>query len=237
MRYLLVAVLFISISSQAQWKSFKVSSRGDTLNRVDMNGLKQGPWVIHMDELRGERGYDEQGYFKDDKKDGRWTRFSLDGDVIAHENYRWGQKDGKNEYFNYQGEPIRDEYWRAIDPKNPYDTVKVFDVNDPTKVLRTVVVRVESATVKNGTWKYYDPERGKVDKTELWVMDKLKTKDDPKPDDDLAPIDVTGTDPKKADTKKADEKKTVAKPPQVVEFEKKNAGKKKIRVRDGNTGY
>ncbi|MGE5518633.1 MAG: toxin-antitoxin system YwqK family antitoxin [Candidatus Dadabacteria bacterium] len=236
MRYILLAVLFISATANAQWKTFKLSPRGDTLNRIDLNGLKQGPWVVHTDDLRGERGFDEQGYFWNDKKEGRWTRFSLDGDVIAKENYRWGQKDGRNEYFNYQGEPIREEFWRAIDPQNPYDTVKVFDVNDQTKVLKTIVVRVESATVKHGTWRYFDPQTGKIEKTEKWVMDKLKTKDDEQAaiaaNDDLAPIDVTKSDPKKTEAKK-----TVAKPQVVLDFEKKNAGKKKIKVRDGSTGH
>jgi len=31
--------------------------------------------------------------------------------------------------------------------------------------------------------------------------------------------------------------KKVAKPKEVLEFEKQNAGKKKIKVRDGSTGY
>ena len=30
---------------------------------------------------------------------------------------------------------------------------------------------------------------------------------------------------------------SVAKPKEVIEFEKKNAGKKKVKVRDGSTGY
>jgi hypothetical protein len=32
------------------------------------------------------------------------------------------------------------------------------------------------------------------------------------------------------------EKKAVAKPKEVVEFEKKNSGKKKVRYKDGSTG-
>jgi len=33
-----------------------------------------------------------------------------------------------------------------------------------------------------------------------------------------------------------EKKKQVAKPKEVLDFEKKNSGKKKIRVRDGSTG-
>ena len=61
MRSILILVLLISTSGFGQWKDYKISVKGDTLNRVDMKGKKQGPWAIHVDELRGERGYDEEG--------------------------------------------------------------------------------------------------------------------------------------------------------------------------------
>ena len=55
-------------------------------------------------------------------------------------------------------------------------------------------------------------------------------------DDELAPIDVTNNEAD--ETAKADEKKkVVTKPKEVVDFEKKKPGKKKIRVRDGSTGF
>jgi antitoxin component YwqK of YwqJK toxin-antitoxin module len=189
---------------------------------------------VHVDDLRGERGYEEEGYFWNDKKDGIWRRYSLEGDLIALENYRYGVKDGKNVYFNYQGEPLREEYWRAIDPKNPYDTVPVFDLNDPSKIVRFEVVKVESANVKHGVWKYYDTYKGTVESTEEWVMGKLKQK--PSEMDDLAPIDIAKGGTATGTTEKKEEKKTVTKPKEVLDFEKKNNGKKKIKVRDGSTG-
>ena len=231
MRYIIILFLLVSMNSQAQWKNFIIGAKGDTLNRVDVRGQKQGKWVIHVDELRGERGYEEEGYFDNDKKEGMWRRFSLDGDLIAVENYRFGYKHGKNLYFNNMGEPLREESWRAIDPKNPYDTVDVFDVNDPTKVIRKEIVKVEPNSYKHGTWVFYNPSMGTIEKTEDWVMDKPKVKE-VAATDDLAPIDVTSGN---AMVKK-DDKKTTTKPKEVLEYEKKNAGKKKIKVRDGRTG-
>jgi hypothetical protein len=236
MRYLFALLLIVSVSAQAQLKSYIIGVKGDTLNRVDLKGLKQGPWVVHVDDLRGERGYEEEGMYKNDKKDGVWRRFSLEGDLIAVENYRFGMKDGKNTYFNYQGELVREENWRAIDPQNPYDTVNVYDVNDPTKVIRRQVVKLEPNSYKHGIWRYYDPEMGTIEKTEEWVMDKPKEKPKPvastSPDDDLAPIDpATGEA-----TVKKEEKKAVPKPQAVLDYEKKNAGKKKVKVRTGQTG-
>lgn len=231
MRYLFSILLFCSLGASAQWKNFLIGVKGDTLNRVDLQGRKQGPWVVQVPEVRGESGYEEDGYFVNDKKEGRWVRYSLQGDKLAVENYRWGQKDGRCQYYNNMEDLIREESWRAIDPKNPYDTIPVTDPTNPNKIIRFEVVKVESPSVKHGFWRYYDPNTGRVEKTEQWVLDKLKIKDDEETTDVAA---AEGSDP--ATAKKAAEKKQVAKPKEVVEFEKKNSGKKKVKFRDGSTG-
>jgi hypothetical protein len=239
MKMLLVAVLFVSISSYGQYKDYIIGVHGDTLNRVDLNGKKQGPWVIHVEELRGEPGYDEQGYFVNDKKDGKWVRFSLMGDKTAEENFRWGSLDGKARYYTRTGGLMREESWRAIEPGKTFDTVDVLDINDPTKVIDRVVVKVEGTTMKHGQWTYFDPEWGTIKKTELYWADKLRT-DDALPgadaknskDDDLKPVDFTDD---KSNTK-ATEPKSSQKPQVILDYEKKNSGRKRIKVRDGSTG-
>jgi hypothetical protein len=231
MRYLFVIAMFLSFEGQAQLKNYIIGAKGDTLNRVDMKGQKQGPWVMHLDELRGEPGYDAEGYFLNDKKEGLWRRFSLDGDMIAMESYRLGMKDGRCLYFTNAGEPLREENWRAIDPSNPYDTIAVRDLKDPTKVLRYEIVKIEPNSYKNGTWTYYNTGSGTIDHTEDWVMNRLKETPVAGTDDDMAPIDMTG----KATTAKKDDKKAATKPQAILDFEKKNT-KKKIKVRDGSTG-
>ncbi len=228
MPYLLAIVLCLSLNAQAQWKSYIISLKGDTLNRTDLKGLKQGPWVIHVDDLRGERGYEEQGYFLNDKREGPWRRFSLEGDLLARENYRYGFKDGRNIYYNNTGDLLREESWRAIDPKNPFDTVNVYDVNDPSIVLRRQVIKLEATSYKNGIWNYYNPANGTIEKSEEWALDRPKEAKSPK--DDLAPIEVN------ASTAEKNNKKQTSKPKQVLEFEKKNSGRHKIKVRDGYTG-
>lgn len=233
MRLILVFALLISVNVFGQYKSFTIGPKGDTLNRTDIKGRKQGPWVIHVDEVRGERGYEEEGYFVNDKKEGTWRRFSLDGDVIAIENYRWGNKNGRCQYFTNMGDLVREESWKAVNPNDPYDTVAVYDVNDPTKIVGTQIIKLEGFTLKHGTWRYYDPNFGTVVKTEKWFLDKPATGDS-KNDDDLKPIDITDNSTSKSDTAI---KKSTTKPQAVLDYEKKNAGKKKIKVREGRTGY
>lgn len=233
MRYIFSFVLLLSFGASAQWKSFTIGVKGDTLNRVDKQGRKQGPWVVQVPELRGERGYDEEGYFLNDKKEGRWVKYSLQGDKLAVENYRWGQKDGRCEYYNNVEDLVRVESWRAIDPQNPYDTIPVMDPKNPHKIIRFEVIKVESPSVKHGFWKYYDANTGRVEKSEQWILDKLKKDDEDEEEIDVA---IAGADGVKTAAKKETAIKTKAKPKEVLEYEKKNSGKKKIRVRDGGTG-
>lgn len=230
MRLILLFLLLISLNGHTQWKSYIISVKGDTLNRVDLQGRKQGPWVVKVPDLRGERGYEEEGYFENDLKEGEWKKFSLDGVKIAQENYRWGKLNGKQEYFTYNGGLQRVESWRAIDPARAFDTVAIYDLKDPTLKIGEVVVKNDGVSVKHGKWTYYDPREGTIEATENYVMNKLQTDDNTMVgDDDLRPIDVS-----KAKAK-ADTAKTAAKPQVVLDYEKNN--KKKHKVRDGSTGY
>ena len=226
-------MLLVSINVFGQYKSYIIGPKGDTLNRVDLKGKRQGPWVIHVNDSHGERGHEEEGYFINDKKEGTWRQFTLDGDMIAIENYRWGNKNGKCQYFTNMGDLVREESWKAVNPDDPYDTVAIYDVNDPTKVVGTQIVKLEGYTLKHGTWRYFDPNLGTVIKTEKWFLDKPATGDS-KNDDDLKPIDVSDNSKPKSDTAA---KKATAKPQAVLDYEKKNSGKKKIKVRDGSTSY
>lgn len=230
MRSILAFFLLLSITSHAQpWKNFVMSVRGDTINRLDMQSRKQGPWVNRYEELRGEPGFEEQGYFVNDKKDGLWLKFTLMGDKIAEENYRWGNLNGKSRYFNNTGFLVREESWRAIDPSKDMDTVDVYDIKDPTKVIDRVVVKLEGQTNKHGLWTYYDPEWGTIQRTERYWLNKLKTGNGDGDDDEIKPIDVS----KRSGLDSAGNK---IKPQIVMDYEKKNSGKKKVKTRDGSTG-
>lgn len=235
MRYSLLILLFISINGRAQWKSYKLGVRGDTLDRLDMKNMRQGPWVIKIPELRGERGYEEEGMFIDDNKEGIWKRFADNGVKLAEENYRWGKLDGKQYYYTSNGGLLREESWRAMDPRRLYDTVDVYDLIDPTKIKERVVVKNEGYSMKHGKWIYYDPLEGTEINSETYRLNKLQTDMDKfMVDDDLKPL-TNLANGQKAKTDTAS--KTKVKPQAVLDYEKKNSNKKKVKVRDGATGY
>jgi len=235
MRLIVLLFLFISINGFGQWKDYKIGAKGDTLNRVDIKGKKQGPWSVHVDELRGERGYEEEGYYDNDQKTGTWRKYSLEGVKTAEENYSWGKLNGKQQYFTFNGGLLRQESWRAIDPKVAYDTVSVYDVNDPTLEVSKMVVKNEGLALKHGKWIYYDPREGSIEATEFYVMNKLRTEaDEMIGDDEIKPIEVSkGKTVVVSDSlRKANDPTLKA----IKQYEKDNSGKKKIKVRDGNTG-
>lgn len=149
--------VFVTRQSFSQCKTYSLDKKGDTINCTDFQNLKQGNWITRVVNNYGEPGYQEEGFYKDGKKEGEWIRFNLMGDVIAQEYYKWGNKHGICRYYNLMG-LMREESWRAIDPLNPYDTVRVYHLDNPDKYdLR--IMKVEASTVRHGIWTYYNPER------------------------------------------------------------------------------
>lgn len=224
MKWILLLLLFPVTRASAQCKTFSLGVKGDTLNCTDVKGNRQGKWVVRVEPLRLQPGYEEEGFFLDGKKEGVWRQYTLMGDIKAIETYRFGLKDGLSQYFNIQAGLIREERWKAIDPKNPYDTIDVQDVHDPTKFSK-VRIKLEGTTLRHGTWKYYDEYTGALVKTENWKLNKLE---DPNEKKHFAQAPVNSSDTAKPAAK--------VKPKEVLDFEKKNSGKKKIKVRDGRTG-
>jgi hypothetical protein len=166
---LFISMLFPCMASAQYWIDYKLTPKGDTINRVDKSKRKQGPWWFRYEEVRGEPGFEEEGYFYNDKKQGPWKKFSLMGDLIAREYFIAGHRDGQQLYYNNMGDLIREESWKAIDPAHPYDTIMVPDIDHPEMMIKKII-KHESAEIKHGVWKYYDPVMGTVTRTETFVF-------------------------------------------------------------------
>ena len=215
--FIIVGLLFFFTNGFAQFKTYDLTANRDTINAVDKKDQKQGKWVIRVAELRGEPGYDDEGIFKNGKKEGVWRRYNLNGDLIAIENYKYGGKDGKQQYFTMMGDLGREESWHAYNPDAPYDTIPIYGQGS-NEILSYKIVKAEQYSVKHGTWKYYNPTTGRLIKSETYDRGFLPKEPD-------ANVAVT------------DDKTKKVKPAEVLQYEKKNSGKKKVKVRDGATGY
>lgn len=209
---------FFLFNSFGQYKQYKLSVKGDTLNAIDSKGLKQGKWVIRVDEVRGEPGYEEEGVFKNDKKEGLWRKYNLNSDLIAIENYRYGGKDGLQQYYTPFGDLVREESWRAYNPDAPYDTIPIYG-KASNEVVDYKIVKAEQYSVRHGDWRYYDPGTGRIMKTETYDHGNIAKG----PEVKLVAVD--------------DKPKSKVKPKEVLEFEKKNSHKKKVLLREGQTSY
>jgi antitoxin component YwqK of YwqJK toxin-antitoxin module len=240
----LIIFVIISFTARAQWKSYQIElRRKDTVNRIDMNNLKQGKWIIRYDEVRGEPGFQEEGNFKDDLREGEWKQHNLMGDPIGEENYRYGQKDGKQLYYDISGNLRREETWKAITPDNMYDTVLAPDwKKDPTgTTMKNLVIKLDGNAVRNGDWKYYDLQARLV-RTEKYIYDKMV---------ESLTIDYDPIDGKVVKKEKLnydmesgkqiasaayEKPKADNRPQQVIDFEKQKGKKKGIKFKDGSTG-
>jgi hypothetical protein len=216
-RLLFLLLMLIASRGFSQAGSFIIGVKGDTLNKVDMKNMKQGKWVERKDEIRGEPGDEEEGEYKNNRREGTWRIYSLQGDLTALEFYKWGNKDGVCQYFNASGALVREESWRALNPDKLYDTLEIEDI-DHLNEYKTVIVKNEGVAIRHGQWKFYDPSTGMINKIQTYTMGKLEN-----------PKSGAGSDSTK------NVSKTMVKPKEVQDYEKKNAGKKKIKVRDGQT--
>lgn len=226
MRFLLLPLLLFSVNFlHAQCKTFKLSSNGDTLNCTDTKGLKQGKWIITTPKLRGEPGFESEGIFKNDKKEGVWRSFNLMGDLLAQENYKWGNLNGRCLYFTISGLE-REESWRAVNPDKAFDTLDVVYPANPNQYER-IVVKNEGNSIKHGIWKTYSPSSGALIETQEFIMGQLK--------EDYTAAKMNNIGPNQTlDTSKKQAVKVL--PKEVADFNKKQAKKNKPVV-TGRTGH
>ena len=221
-KIMIVALLVFSavLSADAQYKSYKISAKGDTINKIDNKGLKQGKFVLRTEELRGEPGFEEEGIYKSGKKEGIWRRYNLQGDPVGFETYLHGGKDGLQQYYSPLGELLREENWRGYNPNAPYDTIAIYGTGN-NEIVDYKIVKAEQYSIKQGMWRYYEPVTGRLLKMEEWDRNNLVLPNSPKKE-------VIGSSLKAV-------KKEVAKTQEMLEWEKKNKGKKHV-VRNGQTG-
>ena len=216
--HFIVCFLFLIFSQNifSQYKEFKLTQFGDTINAINKDGQKVGKWVTETSELRGEPGFVEEGIYKKGEKDGYWRKYSNQGDLLAMEHYILGGKDGLQQYFSFLGDLEREENWKGYNPDSPYDTIAVYGTGNG-EIVDYKIVKALPYSVKDGEWRYF--ESGRLLRSEQWSVNNLVN---PK----AAASSRTKTPYVKPEK--------LEKPPAMVEWEKKNKGKKNV-IRDGQT--
>jgi hypothetical protein len=133
------------------------------------------------------------------------------------EFYKLGGKHGLQQYYTFLGDLLREESWKGYDPDAPYDTVAVYGEGN-NEIIDYKITKAEQYSVRHGEWRYFDISTGRIAKLERYDRGHLET-----------PASTA-----KINAAPADKTKKVEKTAEMLEWEKKNKGKKKA-LRDGRT--
>ena len=97
--------LFFTLPVVLNAQSFEVL-KGDTINVVDQNNLKQGRWVEMNNGVKIQ-----EGNYIDNKKQGIWLKYYPKG-IVAHKaNYIGGRPEGKMCFYYESGEILEEGTW------------------------------------------------------------------------------------------------------------------------------
>lgn len=126
---LLASILFIFLISQLTL----AQAASDTINRTDINGLRQGYWKIY-NNTKQFPGYKvdqlvTEGFYVDNKKQGTWKRYYPNNqlkDIIRYENNR-----PKGDYTTYYENGQVEEKGTWVGNKNTGDFKRFYE--DGTK--------------------------------------------------------------------------------------------------------
>ena len=129
-------------------------------NQRDAQHRKQGYWVEVVGEVRGEPGYTWEGVYKNDRKEGVWKKTSAIGNLLAEETFKNNVLDGYCKYYYSNGKPSEEGAYMATEIDGQRDTIMIIDpvtnAETPTEIVR------KGNSVRNGVWKLYDEETGKM---------------------------------------------------------------------------
>lgn len=133
------------------------------MNSVDAQKRKQGPWVEQVPSLRGEPGYSWEGSYKNNRKEGVWKKYNVNGDVIAEETFKNGALDGLCKYYYPDGRLAATGVMLAVDLEGQKDTVTVVDPVSGEETLTEVTRKGHS--VRHGEWRVYDEDGSMIRET------------------------------------------------------------------------
>jgi antitoxin component YwqK of YwqJK toxin-antitoxin module len=79
------------VSSYAQ--TFEMNpAKGDTINKTDINGFKQGLWVIYERNLNSHKmSIVEEGVYVNNQKDGTWKYYDSSEKLVRLVKFKNGQ--------------------------------------------------------------------------------------------------------------------------------------------------
>lgn len=124
---------------------------GDTINRIDEAGKKQGRWIAYGRDKRGwthrlfnSKQIVEEGYYLDDKKTKTWKTYHHTNKLKSEVNYKEGVPMGKARFYNTDGKIMLEG---DLEDTKFVGEYLLFDING-NKVTRKAVTNPINAYIK-----------------------------------------------------------------------------------------
>ncbi len=124
---------------------------GDTINRIDEAGKKQGRWIVYGRDKRGwthrlfnSKQIVEEGYYLDDKKTKTWKTYHHTNKLKSEVNYKEGVPMGKARFYNTDGKIMLEG---DLEDTKFVGEYLLFDING-NKVTRKAVTNPTNAYIK-----------------------------------------------------------------------------------------
>lgn len=158
--------LISAITAQVKTSPIKKTST----NLTDSKGVRIGLWWITTPERMGEDGFTEFGHYDNGSKTGRWYKMDGENNLVSIESYKDNVLNGESKYFE-KGKLTCIGHYRGINERNKFDTIVVVNPQNGYEFIKALPA--ENSTQRHGSWKYYDPQTGKLVKEEEYQVDNL----------------------------------------------------------------
>ena len=113
-----ILICFATLTVAAQSEVVLNHETGEPINLVDENNLKQGFWKVSaVGSMRKSKTHQpqqviEQGYYKNNKKQGLWTTFFPSGEVKSELEYENGRLHGTYKIYHENGQVQEEGVWK-----------------------------------------------------------------------------------------------------------------------------
>jgi hypothetical protein len=163
-----MSFLYFTCTINAQVKI--TAQKKAVTNLTDNKGIRIGAWWIVTPERMGEVGYTEFGHYDHGNKTGRWYKMDNENNLTSIESYKSNVLNGESRYFE-KGKLTCVGHYRSVISGNIFDTIVVVDPRNNSENITPILA--ENATQRHGSWKYYDPQTGKLVREEDYQVDNL----------------------------------------------------------------
>jgi len=117
MKKITLILLFFSLISISFSQEFEIYE-GDTINYIDKNNMKQGVWFFFNDNYTNK--ISQKGFYEDDKKNGLWETFFIDGKTKSQITFKNNRQYGSIKIYYPNGNIQEDGFWKINKWVNEY---------------------------------------------------------------------------------------------------------------------